>query len=336
MKNALQREGDRIVAPSADVYYRGGYWNNYPEVVEEINRRISGRPDVDYLLQFGRLVGNRRFARGLFLNCGNGWVERDFLKQGLVDTAVGIDYSEELLERARIESAGLPVRYARVDINSADFPDTRYDLIVNVAACHHVAFIDRVLRELCARLTPDGWFVNYDYVGPHRNQYSYDQWSAVWETNNALPPQARQQLAYPHIPTMLATDPTEAIHSELVLETFRRYFAIAEFRAVGGAVAYPILTFNSALAEADAELRTHSITRTLDADARFLIQHPDQTLFAYWCATPRHEVLRDNEMLARWEHDENDRERRAADDGGRYYPVTLLESLVNSTAERQV
>ena len=323
--------GEAIVPRSADVYYQGKYWNDYPEVSAEVNRRISGDPAENYLSQFLRCVGNRRFARALFINCGNGWVEREFFRHGAIDSAVGIDFSEDLLEQARANSEGLAVRYVKMDINEAEFPDARYDLVVNFAACHHVAFIDRVLRALCSRLTSDGWFVNYDYVGPHRNQYTYEQWSAAWEANNALPPDGRQNLAYPHLATMLATDPTEAIHSELTLETFHRYFTIHEYRAVGGAVAYPILTFNSALTALSVERRQRIVTQAMDADARYLAAHPHDTLFAYWTATPRCDVLNDVQILARWEREENERERSAAERGGRYYPTTLLQSLIYPT-----
>ncbi len=31
--------------------------------------------------------------------------------------------------------------------------------------------LDRVFRQICRVLPEDGWFVSFDYVGPHRNQY---------------------------------------------------------------------------------------------------------------------------------------------------------------------
>ena len=49
--------------------------------------------------------------------------------------------------------------------------------MVNDAAAHHIAMIDRVFREICGLLLPDGCFVSFDYVGLHRNQC----WSVAWE-----------------------------------------------------------------------------------------------------------------------------------------------------------
>ncbi len=317
-----------IAPPDSSVYYQAGYWNDHRSVAAEMNRRISGNPDRGYITRFQEQTANRRFARGLFLNCGSGWVEREFCQLGIVDSAVGIDIAEDLLAQAREKAAGFPIRYARMDVNMAAFPDERYDLVVNFAAGHHIAYVDRVYRELCRRITEDGVMLNYDYVGPHRNQYPYEQWSAVWDLNRRLPENVRQELAYPHLPTMLATDPTEAIHSELTMETFRRYFTIRDYRWIGGALAYPLLTFNKALLSAAPEEREAAIAMVMAADGRYTEQHPDGTLFAYWYGTPRHEMLGDAALLARWEREENAREDRAAANRQTYYALTLLQALV--------
>ena len=317
-----------IAPPNSAVYYKAGYWNDIPSVAAEINRRITGRLDRTYLDRFLDRVGRRRFARALILNCGSGWVERELFERGILDGAVGVDYADDLLAQARANAADLPVSYVRMDVNEANFPDEQYDLIVNYAACHHIAYLDRVMRSLCRHLTPNGWFLNYDYVGPHRNQYPYDQWSAVWELNNRLPDEARQALEYPHLPTMVATDPSEAVHSELTLETFRRYFTVEEFAPVGGALAYPLLTFNKKVAALEPERRDAIVADIMCADLRFLNDHPAATLFAYWCGSARENVLKDDALLRRWESDENARESASRNAGGIYYPPSLLQTLI--------
>jgi SAM-dependent methyltransferase len=316
-----------IAAQTPDIYYKSGYWNDYPAVASEINRRVSGHPDRSYVRRFRQLTGNRRFARALFLNCGNGWVEREYYELGLIDTAVGVDFSEELLGIARTAALGLPIRYVRMDINQDELPNERFDLVVNFSAGHHIARVDRVLRSLLQRMTSDGWFLNYDYIGPHRNQYPYEQWSAVWELNESLPPEARQNLRYPHLPTMLVTDPSEAVHSELFVETFKRYFSLREVRYAGGGLAYPILTFNEALAALSEQQRGEVISRVLEADFHFTADKPHLALFAYFCGTPQHAVLDDEVMLDRWTRDEDERERAASAAGGIYYPRTLLQAM---------
>src|SRR4029078_2762564 len=133
---------------------------------------------------------------------------------------VGVDYLQPLIDEAQKEADAqkLPFRYYQMDINTVAFPESGFDLVVNHAGCHHIAYLDRVLRAVNNIMTDDGYFINYDYVGPHRNQYSFHQWNEIILLNRSLPEELQNELAYPHLPTMLATDPTEAIHSELILE----------------------------------------------------------------------------------------------------------------------
>lgn len=326
----MERTGvapDAIAPKVSGLYYQGGYWNELAPVREEIRRRISGRTDEPFRpISYG--LGERRFGRALFLNCGDGHIEREFVERGLIDQGVGVDISEDLLEQARALGAGLPLRYVRCDVNAGVLPDERYDLIVNNAGAHHVAYLDRVLRAFCRALTPDGLFVNYDYVGPHRNQYPWEQWEAAWRLNQSLPPQARQTLRYAHLPTMIALDPSEAVHPELILPTYARYFTTDVYRPTGGALAYLLLTHNDALETVTDDVLLDVVGRVMQADGEYLRDHPESTLFAYWCGRPKPDVLRDDALLARWEADEVERERRAAANGGRYYPQTLLEALM--------
>ncbi len=309
------------VNDNSGVYYDGSYWNDLEAVRQQINRCISGDGSLKWYEHFAKKT-NRVFERALILNCGNGWVERELLEHGLVREAVGIDYSENLLDEARAAAlrGGYPLTYHQVNINTAALPEGEFDLVVNHAAAHHVAAIDKVFRALCSTLPEDGWFVSFDYVGPHRNQYRLDAWEEAWKLNEELPPSLRQELVYPPLTVMLQVDPTEAIHSELIVDTFRRYFVEHEFAELGGAVAYPLLTHNARMfAAPDDEERARWVDRILLADERFLQKHPDSTLFAYFAGTPRKSVLTEDRLLAEWNEAETERERCARDRGGEYY-----------------
>jgi SAM-dependent methyltransferase len=324
------------VNDNSDVYYTDTYWNNFDVVRAHINERISGDPEMPWSEHFARVTG-RAFRRALILNCGNGWVERDLVQQGLVEEAVGIDYSTDLLETARLAASesGLPLTYVQTNINDGVLPDLEFDLVVNHAAAHHIAALDRVFRAVCRILPADGWFVSFDYVGPHRNQYRTDAWDEAWRLNRQLPESLRQDMAYPPLPVMLQVDPTEAIHSELIVETFHRYFAECEFAPVGGAIAYPLLTHNSAMFKADDDdERAGWIDRILEVDDQFLGEHPDSSLFAYFAGTPKKDVLDRSDLLEEWEAHEILREARGAEEGGEYYERGPL-ALALGEAEEQ-
>jgi len=315
--------------PNAEVYYKGNYWNDFDIVRSEINRRVSGCPQTNWHIHFQRTHPLLRFEKALAINCGNGWVERDIFKTGLFSEVVGVDYLETLLQdaRAQARTIAMPARYYQLDINRDPIPESGYDLIINHAGCHHIARLDHALRTFADLLDQDGYFINFDYVGPHRNQYPFDQWDRVWAVNETLPPSLRQELGYPHLPTMLATDPTEAVHSELILEFTARYFSIEEHRRVGGAIAYPLLTFNRKLKEAPVDVRNHWIAYVLEQDATFTTENPDSSLFDFFVCRPNKTVLQDADLLQAFTREEVERESKAAENGGLYYRLNALQHL---------
>jgi SAM-dependent methyltransferase len=321
---------ESVVPTDGTQYYGGVYWNSYTDVISYMNRRVSGADEVDEWEWFRRRTG-RTFRRALVINCGNGWVERSLYERGLIESAVGIDVMPEHIESARVSAGDLPLRYEVADTNRAEFPAESFDLVVNYAAFHHVAYLDRVLRRCCELLPADGILVNHDYVGAHRNQYDYDAWSEVHRVNLQLPERVRQQLVYPHLPTMLAADPTEAVHSELILPVTRRYFELDEYRSIGGAVAYPLLTHNEAMAVASEHDQHRWIEHVLREDERW--QGGD--LFAFYYGHPRKAVLEDVAALDRWREEEEARERRGAA-AGAYYELMLLQDLTQRLCDAEI
>jgi hypothetical protein len=133
-------------------------------------------------------------------------------------------------------------------------------------------------------------------------------------------------MEYPNVPIMVQVDPTEAVHSELIVETLHRYFHVERFVPLGGAIAYPILTHNERLFACDDKEEQAALVETvLRADEAFLAEYPDSTLFAYVVATPDKKVLGQTEALAEWDKEEAEREERARANGGVYYPPTALQ-----------
>jgi SAM-dependent methyltransferase len=315
------------IAGDSSVYYGGGYWNDLPQVAAYIERRATGTPDTDWYTHLKAVTGGRTFRKALFLNCGNGWVERDLLKAGVVEEAVGTDISEDLLDQARKEAAdaGLNARYYARDINTADLPEDGYDLVINYAAAHHIAYLDKVLRKVAEVLPEDGVFASLDYIGPHRNQYGYEQWQAATTLNNSLPEALRSDMTYPHLPTMLDGDPTEAIHSELILETVRRYFRLEELNPIGGGLAYLVLTFNHGIHDSRGAERDALVQQVISADTDWTAEN--FPLFAFFWGRPDKAALADSDRLQAWTREEEERESAAVANGGQYYPLTVLQGM---------
>ena len=335
MNTATQKQMQALQPRDNFEYYTGDiYWNNFEIVQLHINQAITG----DKLNNWGRYLRDKfdHFETALFVNCGNGWVERELFTEGLIRRTIGFDISDALINTARMEGAkiGMPFDYMIGDANHIDLSGTKVDLVVNHGAMHHVAYIDRLTRQLCKTAAKGGVYVAFDYTGPHRNQYPWTAWSSMLELNASLPERFRVTLTYPHLKTMLSTDPTEAIHSELQVEVLRRYFDLQQFVPLGGALAYQILYKNKFLyEERQTPAGAETLQRIMNADQAFLDANPESSLFSFWVATPKVNIFDEKQALALWEGEENMREDAATKNGGRYYKESPLELSYDEIAE---
>jgi SAM-dependent methyltransferase len=308
------------------------YWNALAPVIDYMNERASGSTEVDWIHDVGTRRG-KPFERALFLNCGTGWVERAFVDYGVAKSAIGVDISPSMIATARELAGGRALEYAIIDGNNVPLPMDGVDLVVNHAACHHLTHLDRVLGQIADALPADGWFVSYDYVGAHRNQYPADQWEAATYLNDQLPTHLRSAMAYPHLPTMLRTDPSEAVHSELFLDIHRRHFDTVLERSIGGWLAYVVLTENKPLFHHLGPETDEWVNKIVAADRAAVESDPTKTLFAYLIGQPRHPRPTVDERAA-WSNEETEREETAARNGGIYYPRTATARYTEAAEAR--
>lgn len=298
----------------AKVYYQGQYWNDLPEVQEYMCRNLTGDPQKWWTSDFQERFAPDayKFKKALFLCDGNGWLSREFIDKKIVKEAVAFDWSTDLLADAEKKKGKRNIHYFQADVNTITFADQEFDLIVNNAALHHVQHINRLLFILSKTLKPNGVFVNFDYVGPHRNQYSYRHWQKILTFNKTLPVEIRHEnLRYPHLPTMLATDPTEAIHSDQIIKTMARYFNIVEQHDTNGGLAYHLITHNKKAFLLQPKKRKPIIETILASDQIMTTEKKVPVLFSYFIAQPkkRHSVSR--YIIKKYQIEESVREKIA-------------------------
>jgi SAM-dependent methyltransferase len=321
--------------PNSGVYYSSIYWNDFPRVLAYICEACTGDPGKWWIEGFkDRYCKAGPFRHGLFLNCGNGWVERDFVDRGIVCMATAFDYSIDLLREARRLRDDRPIGYFRADVNLVDFEPGSFDLVVNVGAIHHVQYVNRLFRVLCMAMTADAVLVNYDYVGPARNQYSSAHWRLIEQANASLPPTVRKDpIRRAHLPTMLHDDPTEAIHSDLTLGTLERHFELVERRDVGGGIAYEILTHNGKAHALPAEELDPHLDRLLAMDREQTRSGRVPTLFSYFVARPKKSSLTDSRLVVHQEVEDR-RESLAARRRGAYNLRDYVSMVVHEQGVR--
>ena len=322
----------------SEVYYRDFYWNDLNIVNEHINKLISGDKNIDYLNNF-RLKTKKKFKKALVLNCGNGHVERGYIKSNVIESAIGIDISSELLEQANSDKGNMNIEYIKHDINTFDFNSVDFDLLIVFAAAHHIQFLNKVFastREILIR--NKGMVVGFDYIGPHRNQYPYKVWEKIFYYNKKLPKEFQKELVYPHLPTMLVTDPSEAIHSELVEENLRYYFDL-EFSMLGGGIAYEIISNNKSIQKINEDNKKNSdlfdkqILEILSWDLKESKCDHSFNFFTSFYGFPRENLDQNN--IAKRINEENNFESNF-EFGTNYYPKTFLQTFSESLSDNNI
>lgn len=310
------------------IYYQGHYWNDIPLVIAYISKNFTGDENRWWTVDFKERYAQKPFKHALFLNCGDGRWEREFVDNNIVRKVTAFDVSEDLIKKAKSLRGKRTIIYIVGDANKINFKKNTFDLVVNIAALHHTQYINRLLRILAHSLKKGGIFISYDYTGPHRNQYPLHNWLLVRMVNKILPQIVKKpNLSYPHLPTMLKTDPTEAIHSDLIIKTIKRYFRVVEMKNAAGAIAYEILTHNPKLTKRALRKRNvlNYIKRLLLFDNIFTRMRIVPTFFSYIIAKPNKNSLLKRRELIYYQDLENIREYFSEKLGGTY---TFFDYLI--------
>jgi SAM-dependent methyltransferase len=182
-------------------------------------------------------ANNRVFQNGLSVGCGEGRAERRILADGICRRFHGIDVAEEALAEAREKAKGLPLTYEAVDINFAQLPERRYDLVVAQTSLHHVLHLENAADQIWRTLQAGGVLWLHDYIGETQFQYTDERLAIVNRILAALPARYRSNrlfqrelkpLVRPE-PGKIAS-PFESIRSAEIVPVFKRWFDIVEKR----------------------------------------------------------------------------------------------------------
>jgi SAM-dependent methyltransferase len=234
------------VKEQAGLHYRDEYWNDLPRVIAHLCKRSTGDETVWWMDHLKRTYATAPFRRALVPGCGNGWAERDLYDRGIAEHFDAFDASPEYLKVAEEKRGSRSVAYSLKTFEEFA-PVGTYDLIVNVAALHHVRYLYRMIHLLAGALAPGGLFVHWEYVGPSRNQYSDHHLATMRAVNEALPPRFRTRHPLRHdLSAFLRGDPTEAIHAADIVDALGDEFEFLEHKVLGGGIAYQILWNNLA------------------------------------------------------------------------------------------
>lgn len=286
-KNRLQQEK----TPPADVnHYADKYWNDLPEVQAYLCRNATGNDKLWWIPYFKQRYAQTPFRNCLIIACGNGRIERELYDIGIALEFDAFDYSDTYLDEARRQKGSRSINYFKSSFDSLSL-DKQYDLVVNVAALHHVDCLDSLLKRIAEAMPPYGMFVNWDYVGPNRNQYTDEHLQLMESVNASLPPkyQTKHPLRHP-LQTYIQGDITEAIRSSEIIPTFEEYFEIIERHNLGGGIAYQLLWNNIDEFLQNATEAKVLLQKIIELDETYTRNKEIPSLFAFFLGSPKQKI----------------------------------------------
>jgi SAM-dependent methyltransferase len=107
---------------------------------------------------FRSLLPDVRNKRVLDLGCGFGWHCRYVREQG-AGSVVGVDLSDNMLDRARKSTPDAAIEYRRQAIEDIDFSPGEFDVVISSLALHYVERFDIVCEKVQRCLKPGGDFI---------------------------------------------------------------------------------------------------------------------------------------------------------------------------------
>lgn len=242
----------------ADMSHLDGIsWLHAKTIDSFVNRRITGRPDVNW---FDYTVFKYRLGRGLqgpgmSLGSNDGLFDRQIMQAKLCTRFDGYDISKGAIEAARKAAAaeGLDIDYHCCDLNFAEIPhENYYTLVVAVMALHHVDRLDDLYSKVARSMRPEGIFAFNEYIGPNRFQISDRQLEAINDCMKILPARLRrrsldgmilERIERVNEKALIAHTPFEAIRSEEIMPLLEKHFTILERHDYGGSILSWLLNY---------------------------------------------------------------------------------------------
>jgi SAM-dependent methyltransferase len=135
-------------------YDESGFFENY----SQMPRSIGGLNAAGEWESFRAMLPDLRDKKVLDLGCGFGWHCR-YAREQHAHSVVGVDLSENMLERAREMTNDSQIEYRRFAMEDIDFKAEEFDVVISSLALHYVEDFITVCQKVHHCLVPGGAFV---------------------------------------------------------------------------------------------------------------------------------------------------------------------------------
>lgn len=137
-----------------NIYDTPEFFEGYSRLSRSV-RGLEGAPEWPAICALLPDLSGRRIVD---LGCGFGWFARWARMQGAAHV-LGVDLSENMLSRARAETADLAVQYVKADLESLELPEAAFDLAYSSLTFHYIEDFGRLVRTVFRGLVPGAHFV---------------------------------------------------------------------------------------------------------------------------------------------------------------------------------
>lgn len=246
----------------------GTQWLQIPGASENMNRRATGDPEMDWITHSAGLLSKfPKPVKVLSLGCGFGVIERALRRSECCQLIHGLDVAAGAIDGAKktAQDEGLDgLTYAVADLNTATLPKETYDAVYVHAALHHVFQLEHLLDQIKHTLKPGGLFVVYEYIGPSQMQFPRRDLELADAFLKAIPERYRSMTRLKGIKkealrlsldAMNLADPSESIRASEIVPLTASRFEVKHFRYVGGTLLLLIFSeISGNFKENDAEI----------------------------------------------------------------------------------
>jgi len=224
--------------------YKGvdmNHWESNDWINQIIAERAYGSNHANWIDYISDLyLPGKTGLKVLSLGCGTGLLERKIARQLDCELIKAVDFSELSIQEARnlaeLENLSFLIEYEVENLNTIILPTQAYDLIVAEESIHHVENLEHLYTQVQKALKPDGLFIQNEFTGPDRFQWTDEQLEEINKILDTLAPQYKIKDSYerPRLVDMLANDPSEAVRSSEIIPLTYSYFEVIDRREMGG------------------------------------------------------------------------------------------------------
>ncbi|MFJ7932394.1 class I SAM-dependent methyltransferase [Peribacillus sp. NPDC096448] len=130
---------------------------NFFSAYEQMPRSVKGLEAAGEWHVLKELMPNLRNRTVLDLGCGFGWHCR-FAREQQASSVVGVDISDNMLQRARKKTNDPCISYIKMPIEDIDFSGSEY-VVISSLAFHYIESYEAICKKVHDCLKPGGTFV---------------------------------------------------------------------------------------------------------------------------------------------------------------------------------